>query len=68
MSDIRQKELLTVQDFAWLVSCSTRHVEREITKGRIRILKLGRLTRIPQKEVERFRALLEDEMKIGAGR
>lgn len=61
---IRQKELLSINEFAWLISCSTRQVEREIERGRIPIVKLGRLTRIKQSEVPRYVRLLEDEMKL----
>lgn len=61
---IRQKELLSIDEFAWLISVSSRQVEREIERGRIPIVKLGRLTRIKQSEVPKYVRLLEDEMKV----
>ncbi|MBS1714192.1 MAG: excisionase family DNA-binding protein [Armatimonadetes bacterium] len=56
---IRQKEHLTVQEFAWLFSVSVRHIEYEAARGRIYFTRNGKLRRINRREIERYDAYLE---------
>lgn len=43
-------EMLTLQQVAERLLCSRRSVEREVAAGRLRITKVGHLTRVTEKE------------------
>ena len=56
---LRQREYLTIKEFAWLFNVSERHVLSEAQRGRIYFTKNGKLTRIHRKEIDRYSTYLE---------
>ena len=56
---LRQKEFLTVKEFAWLFNVSERHVLSEAQRGRVYFTKNGKLTRIHRDEIARYSRYLE---------
>lgn len=47
-------QLLTVKEAAALLSCSEAAVRKWLSQGRLPIVKVGRLTRLRQTDLERF--------------
>ena len=56
--------LVTLDDAAWLLSCSRRFVERMVERGDLPVSKLGRLTRVT---LDDLRALVTVE-RVGPSR
>ena len=59
LAAIRSKELLTLEEFGLLFGVSARSISREVAAGRIRTVKVRRLRRIPNSQIEQYRRLLE---------
>jgi excisionase family DNA binding protein len=55
--------LLTIDQAAERCNCSRRHVQNEIARGRLRIVKLGKLTRIDPRDLDEY---LNDRKSGGA--
>jgi excisionase family DNA binding protein len=49
-------DLLTLDEVAALTKRHRRTVERDVVAGRLRTVKLGRSTRVPRTELERYLA------------
>lgn len=49
-------ELYTLDELAQLAKLSRRQLERDVAAGRLRVVHLGRSTRVPRVEVERYLA------------
>jgi excisionase family DNA binding protein len=47
-------ELLTLDELAVLLQVSRRHLERAAAAGELHTVKLGRSTRVPRAEAERY--------------
>lgn len=47
-------ELLTLGEVSTLIRRSRRQLSRDIAAGRLRTVKLGRSTRVPRSELERY--------------
>lgn len=54
IEQIAGKHLLTVKEASYLLGIHRVTVHRQISQGKIKICKIGRSTRIPKKEIERF--------------
>jgi excisionase family DNA binding protein len=54
LDGLRQQEFLTQGELALLLRCSLKSVQREIERGNIMVLRVGRLVRIPRAEVDRL--------------
>lgn len=53
-------ELMTLAEVGRILRRSRRQLDRDIADGRLRAVKLGRHTRIPRAELERYIAELPD--------
>lgn len=55
---IEQRPLLTVEQVAELLTCSVRHVRRELASGRLAGMRVGRLVRVDPVELARYKRSL----------
>lgn len=54
MTHLDPLELLTISEFSRLIKRSRGALYKDIAAGRLHVVKLGRTTRIPRVEAERF--------------
>jgi len=47
-------ELLTLDEVSAIIRRSRRQLSRDVAEGRLRVVKLGRSTRVPRAELERY--------------